>query len=178
MQDTLKVTKPMDISIVAEYIRNCSPESKFYLGSDSERYKRKGVWYADYTIVVVAHIDGRHGCKVFGEIQTARDYDQRKDRPSMRLMGEVYRVAELFGRLQDVLKDRYVEIHLDLNSKKVHASNLVVTEALGYIKGTCNIDAKLKPEAFSASFCADRLKEILQVPYCDSRPSSLTKVGV
>lgn len=150
----------MDYPKVKDYIRNCSEQTLFYLGSDSERYKKNGLWYADYTIVVVCHIDGCHGCKVFGEVQTARDYDQRKDRPSMRLMGEVHRVAGLFTKLHDVLEDRYVEIHLDLNSKKIHASNLVVTEALGYIKGVCNVDAQLKPNAFAASFAADRLKEI------------------
>jgi len=169
MIDNLKVTKPMDMALVSDYIRKCSKESKFYLGSDSERYKRKGIWYADYTVVVVCHIDGCHGCKVFGEVQTARDYDQRKDRPSMRLMGEVYRVAELFGKLEPVLKSRYVEVHIDINSKKIHASNIVAAQAIGYIKGVCNIDAQLKPNAFAASFAADRVKEIISVPYHDAR---------
>lgn len=151
----------MDVDFVKEFIKNCSATTSFYLGSDSERYRnRNGIWVADFTTVVVCHIDSCHGAKVFGQIETAPDYDQRKDKPSMRLLGEVHRVAMLFDTLKDVLEDRHVEVHLDLNSKKIHASNAVVAEALGYIKGTCGIDAMLKPDAFAASFCADRFSEV------------------
>jgi uncharacterized protein len=155
-----KMKRSMDLDVVRDYILKCSRSTSFYLGSDSERYKKNGIWVADFTTVVVCHIDSCHGAKVFGQIETARDYDQRKDKPSMRLLGEVHRVAELFDTLKDVLQDRRVEVHLDLNSKKIHASNAVVAEALGYIKGTCGIDAHLKPNAFAASFCADRFSEV------------------
>jgi predicted RNase H-related nuclease YkuK (DUF458 family) len=36
-----------------------------------------------------------------------------------------------------------------------------VQQAIGYIKGTCNVDAQVKPNAFAASYAADRLKFIL-----------------
>lgn len=152
--------RTMDLEVVREYIRNCSQTTSFYLGADSERYKRNGIWMADFTSVVVCHLDSCHGGKVFGEIETARDFDQRMAKPSMRLLGEVHRVAELFEKLKDVLADRNVEVHLDLNSKKIHASNAVVAEALGYIKGMCGIDAQLKPNAWAGSYVADRFSEV------------------
>jgi uncharacterized protein len=106
------------------------------------------------------HIDGRHGCKIFGEIDRERDYDQRSDRPSMRLMNEVYRVSELFQRLAPVLGDREVEVHLDINPNEMHGSSCVIQQAIGYIRGTCNVIPMVKPQAFAASYAADRLKSL------------------
>ena len=69
--------KSLNIQEIKSFIEQQSPETKIYLGADSERYKREGKWYADYTIAVVVHIDGRHGCKIFGEVQTELDYDAK-----------------------------------------------------------------------------------------------------
>jgi predicted RNase H-related nuclease YkuK (DUF458 family) len=153
--------KKLNLEEVKEYILAQSPETKIYLGADSERFNMNGVWYADYTTAIVVHIDGRHGCKIFGEVTRERDYDQRKDRPSMRLMNEVYKVSELFQSLADVLEDRYVEVHLDINPNEMHGSSCVIQQAVGYIRGTCNVIPMVKPRAFAASYAADRLKEVL-----------------
>jgi predicted RNase H-related nuclease YkuK (DUF458 family) len=154
---------PLDIDKVTEFIRNTPENTKVYIGTDSERYKRRGQWWADYTLAVVVHIGGRHGCKVFGEIQTQKDYEQsgKKHKPNVRLMNEVYLAAELYFRLAEVLAEREVEIHLDLNPEPEHASNSVVQQAIGYIRGTCNMTPIIKPYAYAASYAADRLKEIL-----------------
>jgi predicted RNase H-related nuclease YkuK (DUF458 family) len=37
----------------------------------------------------------------------------------------------------------------------------VVNEAVGYIRGMCNVVPFVKPRAFAASYAADRLKEVL-----------------
>jgi predicted RNase H-related nuclease YkuK (DUF458 family) len=79
----------------------------------------------------------------------------------MRLMNEVYKVSELFQRLADVLEDRHVEVHLDINPNQMYGSSCVVQQAIGYIKGTCNVTPMIKPKAFAASYAADRLKEVL-----------------
>lgn len=150
-----------DIEQVKTFIKQQSPETKVYLGADSERLNVRGIWYADYTLAVVVHIDGKHGCKIFGDIQRERDYDQKANKPAMRLMNEVYKVSELFQQLADVLQDRHVEVHLDINPNDNYASNVVVSQAIGYIKGTCNLTAHVKPDAFAASYAADRLKFIL-----------------
>lgn len=153
--------QPFDIEQVKQFIVEQSPETKIYLGADSERLNVRGIWYADYTLAVVVHIDGKHGCKIFGDIQRERDYDQKANKPAMRLMNEVYKVSELFQQLADVLEDRHVEVHLDINPNDKYASNIVVSQAIGYIKGTCNLTAQVKPDAFAASYAADRLKFIL-----------------
>lgn len=155
--------KPLNVKEVIAYIQEQPPETKIYLGADSERYRKNNKWMADYTLAVVVHKSGCHGCKIFGEIQTEVDYDQRKDKPVIRLMTEVYKVADLYLRLADALVDRHVEIHLDINPDEEYASNVVVQQAIGYIKGVCQMTPQIKPEAFAASFAADRLKEVLQI---------------
>lgn len=153
--------KKINIAQVKNFIDAQGPNTRVYLGADSERLLVNGIWYADYTLAVVIHIDGRHGCKIFGEVQRERDFDQKKSKPSMRLMGEVYKVSELFQRLAEVLEDRHVEVHLDINPNQLYGSSCVVQQAMGYIKGTCNVTPMIKPKAFAASYAADRLKEVL-----------------
>jgi len=35
-----------------------------------------------------------------------------------------------------------------------------VQQAIGYIRGTCNVIPFVKPDAFAASYAADRLKDL------------------
>lgn len=150
--------KKINLDEVKAFIDVQSPESRIYIGADSERFRINGVWHADYTVVIVVHVDGKHGCRVFGEVTRERDYDQRKDKPAMRLMNEVYKASEMFQKLSDVLQDRHVEVHLDINPDDHHASSNVVSQAIGYIRGTCNVEPLVKPRAFAASYAADRMK--------------------
>ena len=152
------IMRKINIKEVSDFINSQSPETKIYLGCDSERFRMNGVWYADYILAIVVHIDGKHGCKLFGEVLRERDYDQRKDRPSTRLMTEVYKVSELYLKLDEVLDGRDVEVHLDINPDEDHGSSCVLNQAIGYIKGTCNVVPLVKPDAFAASYAADRLK--------------------
>jgi len=150
--------RKIDIEEVKQYINTQTPETRIYIGVDSERIKINRVWYADYTAAIVVHIDGKHGCKLFGEVTRERDYDQRANRPNTRLMTEVYKVSELYLKLADVLEDRLVEVHLDINPDNHHASSNVVSQAIGYIRGTCNVVPLVKPEAFAATYAADRFR--------------------
>ena len=155
--------KKLDINEVKNFIEAQGPSTKIYIGADSTRFRHDSKWYADYTLAVVVHIDGCHGCKIFGETQTELDYDQKKSKPSMRLMNEVYKVSELFQQLREVLEDREVEVHLDINPNEMYGSSCVVQQAIGYIKGTCNVVPMVKPNAFAASYAADRLKHVMAV---------------
>ena len=155
--------KRFNLQEVKDFIVSMSEDSKIYIGSDSERFRNQGRWFADYTTAIVVHRDGNKGCKVFGYSESEPDYDQRKDKPRMRLMNEVMRSAQMYLDLEEAIGDRHCEIHLDINPNEKHGSSCVITEAVGYIKGMCNIIPMVKPEAFAASFCADRLKEVLHI---------------
>jgi len=149
--------KKMDLNRVATFIQNQSPETKIYLGCDSERVVVDGTWYADYILAVVVHINGNNGCKLFGEVHRERDYDNRMGRPSQRLMTEVYKVSQLYLDLSQLIPND-IDVHLDINPDENYGSSCVITEAIGYIRGTCNVIPFVKPDAFAASHAADRFK--------------------
>jgi len=150
--------KQLDLEEVRRYIDAQTPETRIYLGCDSERLRIDGVWYADYVLAIVVHINGNNGCKLFGEVHRERVYDQKASKPAMRLMTEVYKVSELYLKLAEVLEGRNVEVHLDINPNELHGSSCVISQAIGYIKGTCNVVPFVKPQAFAASYAADRFK--------------------
>ncbi len=150
----------MNMAEVREYISGCSKESKIYFGADSERINIDGTWYVDYLLAVVIHIDSKHGGKMFGHVERELDFDRRLDRPKMRLMNEVYKIASLYLELADILEDRQVSIHLDLNPLPIHGSNCATSEAIGYIKGVCGIDPVVKPNSWVASNVADAVKRL------------------
>jgi predicted RNase H-related nuclease YkuK (DUF458 family) len=149
--------KKMDLNRVATFIQNQSPETKIYLGCDSERVVVDGTWYADYILAVVVHINGNNGCKLFGEVHRERDYDSRMGRPSQRLMTEVYKVSQLYLDLSQLIPND-IDVHLDINPDENYGSSCVISEAIGYIRGTCNVIPFVKPDAFAASYAADRFK--------------------
>jgi len=152
--------KKINVEQIAEFTAGCGPETRLYIGCDSERLLVGGVWFADYITAVVIHINGNNGCKIFGAVERERDYDQRNDKPRMRLMNEVYKIAQLYLELSNVV-DLPIEVHLDLNPSELHNSNIVINEAVGYIRGMCNVIPMVKPRAFAASYAADRYKEIV-----------------
>lgn len=164
------MTLKLDPNEILEYLSRvdeaglpiCGPNTKIYIGGDSERFRVKGVWHADYIMVFVVHINGSQGCKIFGEVTRELDYDQRKDRPAQRLMTEIYKITELYERLKDVIEASGLEtaIHIDINPKKTAGSSCVINEAIGYIQGQTGLTPIPKPLAFAASYAADRWKEV------------------
>lgn len=155
--------KVINIDEVKEFIDAQGPGTKVYIGADSSRFSLDGKWYADYTLAIVVHINGNNGCKIFGEVQREVDYDQKKDKPRMRLMNEVYKVSDLYIKLFDALENPDIEVHLDINPNELYGSSCVAKEAIGYITGMCNVIPMVKPRAFAASYAADRLKEVLNM---------------
>jgi len=152
--------RKLNLDNVISFIEQQSPETKVYIGCDSERVMVDGTPYADYVLAIVVHINGNNGCKIFGEVIRERDFDQKRSKPRYRLMNEVYKVSELYLKLANVLVDRDIEVHLDINPNEMHESSCVINEAVGYIKGTCNVIPLVKPEAFAATYAADRFKTL------------------
>ena len=149
--------RKINLNHVQEYVSKCDPDTKIYIGCDSERINVKGEWYADYVIAIVIHINGNNGCKIFGQVTREKDFDKSNKKPRMRLMNEVYKVAEMYLKLAEIVEND-IEVHLDINPNEMYNSNIVINEAIGYIKGMCNVVPLVKPKAFAASYAADRLK--------------------
>ena len=157
----------LEVTEVLDYLETVSPDSKIYVGCDSEvvKIKRKKLTKVRYSIVVVVHISGSSGAKIFGTFEVD-DIDGEKDRwkmkPQYRLMNEVYKVTALYHKMAEALPGKDIEIHLDLNPNKEHLSNKVVQQAIGYVKGTTQQDALLKPDAWAASAAADKWYTVQQ----------------
>lgn len=159
--------KRIDLEEIRAFLTKCGPDTKVYIGTDSERFKHEGVWFADFITAIVIHIDGCKGARVFGEVTREKDYDQRKDRPFNRMMTEAKKSAEMFLKCQELFYDFEVEVHLDIAADESNGSNVAAQAAVGYIKAMCNVTPILKSKdgfgggpSFAASFAADRLKEI------------------
>lgn len=156
--------KSFDVETIKEFIKNSSKDSKIYFGCDSTRFVKKNkltnekTWFAKYAEVIVIHYDGKHGCKVFGQISVERDFDNKPSKPKTRMLMEVQKISELFSKFEDVLENRSVEIHLDINSNDSFGSNCAMNDALGMIRNMYGFDPKFKPDAaWAASYCADWL---------------------
>ena len=134
-------------------IRESSHESSVYVGSDSLVFKKNGKKFARYSTVIIVHKDSKHGCMLFHHNETLPEFGNLKQ----RLMTEVQYAVEIATELLDVIGNRHMEVHLDLNSSPNHKSNIAVKEALGWVKGSLGIDGVIKPDSFAATHCADHL---------------------
>jgi predicted RNase H-related nuclease YkuK (DUF458 family) len=144
----------IDLEEVKETIRS-RPNAKIYFGCDSTKFKKNGEWHARFVVAVVVYEKDNN--KIFGEISYERDFDKDPSRPALRMMNEVFKVSSIVLELQEVLEDRYFEIHLDINPNIMHGSSVALGQAIGYIKGVNGIDPVVKPDAWCASAVADHL---------------------
>lgn len=143
----------MNLEEVKKAIRSSSSSTRIYLGCDSKVNRKKHI---KFCTVVILHIDGKHGGKMFSRVETEPFYG-KPSVPKMRLLQEVQKVVELGLEIQESIGDRHFEVHLDLNTDPKYKSQGAAQEACGYVLGSLGIDAKLKPEAFAASTAADTL---------------------
>lgn len=149
----------IDFGEIDRFLEHCGSETRIYVGCDSRVYhSSQRIPMISYTTAIVVHIDGKHGGKLFYEnsVEEAKELDKKK--PNLRLMTEVYKVSQLYLDLIDNVDnciEKDIEIHVDINPNKEHKSSAIITEALGYIRGVCQVDAKVKPEAWAASTVAD-----------------------
>ena len=143
---------------IVDLLCEVDDNTKIYIGSDSVRFKKNGEKFFRVATVLVVHLNGRNGCKVFRHRSTHRDYDMKKSRPSQRLMTEVMQTCELYHQVAPLISGYSVEIHADINPDEKHGSSCVAQQAAGYILGMTGLpeeQIKLKPHAFVASFGAD-----------------------
>lgn len=130
-----------------EAIRNSSKNSSVYIGCDSLILSNGKV---DYSTVVVLHLNSKNGCKVFHNSVKQRDFGNLR----ARLMTEVQYALEAFQAIEDVIDERKLEIHLDINPDPRYASNCVTAEAIGWVR-SLGLVAKVKPYSFAATSAAD-----------------------
>ena len=145
-----------EVAEITQYLQDMPANSSVYIGADSVKFKRKGVWWARFNVAFIVHIGSKHGGKIFHCTEVERDYDPKKEKPRMRLMNEVYKAVGVYMQFAELLEELPVEIHIDINSDEKHNSHIVLREALGYVKGMTGLDGVPKPDAWAASHAGDR----------------------
>lgn len=139
---------------IHDYILNFKKENelsgrsvKAFLGTDSQNH----LYYTRFVTVICLQVE-RNGVHVLvNKMDLPKIYDYK-----YRLLKEADVSAE-FARNNGsffVKNDLSFEIHCDYNSKSNHKSNIVVTEAMNYFN-TMGFTAKIKSEAYGASYAAD-----------------------
>ena len=146
----------LDIEELVQLLSTLTKKTKIYLGCDSIRFIDKNdEKMGRYATVLIVHMDGSKGCKIFSNISYEPDYDLKKDRPKLRLLNEVRKVCYLYSQVIPYIDEYEIEVHLDINTDPKHGSNCVAQEAAVYVLGMTGIEPKLKPESWAASFGAD-----------------------
>lgn len=145
---------------VKNYLATASEGTEVFIGCDSQRFKDdQKIWHASYTSVLVIHKrnESGRGCGgvVFAETERAQDYDQKHNRPYMRMMNEALKATELYQQLEEELLEFEVELHLDINKDARHGSNCAHNAAVGYVTGMTGRPVRTKPDAWAASHVAD-----------------------
>lgn len=143
----------INLEEVVSFIRAQSPETSVYVGGDSQGYKHNDENWTLFIVIIGVHIDGCKGVKVFKQAEWLRDYSGSM---RQRLIAEVSMIVSIAGAIMDRIGNRRFQIHLDINSDEKHASNAVIKEAIGYVKGVLGVEPRTKPESFMASIGADR----------------------
>ena len=140
-----------------EAIKNSSEKTSVYIGCDSNCFDKRGVMYANYSTVIVVHKDSSKGAQVFHNSFKMKDYGVLET----RLMMEVSCALEAFDAIKDVIGNRYLELHIDVNPDPHYASNRVSSQAIGWVR-SMGIEAKIKPDSFAASSVADKVARLNQ----------------
>jgi len=148
-----KILMPLEENL-HEYILNFKSKNelagrsvKIFVGTDSQNH----LAFTRFVTVICLQVV-RNGVHVIvNRMDLPKIYDYK-----YRLLKEADISAEFARNNKFFFKNNNIpfEIHCDYNSKSYHKSNLVVTEAMNYFN-TMGFTAKIKSEAFGASYAAD-----------------------
>ena len=123
-------------------LENCD---KIFVGCDSKYFKE----YVLYAYAICFR--GPMGINYFWSREKKRG--QGRDLYS-RIWGEVERAVSVSNWINENIEKINIEVHADINSNPIYASNLYNKAASGYIIG-CGYSYRCKPEAWAATSVAD-----------------------
>ena len=143
------------INQIIEYLPHIPPNSKIYIGCDSQvhSYKRKKGQFTCYSAAVIIHKSQKNGCKVFADSWVEKGSSIEIFH---RIMKEVEKTVEIYQILEEALLEHEVEIHLDINSDTRYPSSKVAASAVGYVHSITGRPTFIKPNSFAASNVSDR----------------------
>jgi len=122
---------------------------KLFVGSDSNIV---GGICTFANVICLYDENKRNGGRYF--VRTRREPMKLSKYPHARLMQEAQYAVEIALELSEMFPSENIEIHLDVNSKKGHASYSLADQLSGYAK-SAGFMCKMKPESWAASGIAD-----------------------
>lgn len=136
---------------------------KVCVGTDSQK---RGFGYR-YVTAIVLEIKQPSGTDRFGRetfigkgamIVAGSKYEKGVPTVNERMIKEVQSTVMVAYDIYPLLDlyDIKLELHADINQNPMHASNVALKSAIGYMSGI-PCDIKVKPDAYAASSCADKL---------------------
>lgn len=141
-------------------IQSSSATSSIYVGCDSQVFSRKEKGTkkkykeAKYSTVIILHMDSCRGASIiYKDVNTIRDFGNMRQ----RLIAEVGMTVEAALAIAPYVGDRNFEVHIDISKDSANKSSVALKEAIGYVTGTLGFAPKVKPEAFVATHCSDRI---------------------
>jgi hypothetical protein len=140
--------KKFNFDEIKKFISRTSKETSIYVGCDSKQNGDLTVFVS----VIVIHIDSNKGGKIFYEVNKIKRIKSLRE----RLLKEVDFAIMTALNIIDVVGERPLEIHLDINPDKRYKSSIIVKEAISYVLAQ-GLQPKLKPESFAAYCVADYL---------------------
>ena len=138
------------IQYITDYTKS-NADVEIYVGCDSQVHGRN----IDYGIVVILHKPHAGGHVLYTEVQTNRIKGKPTENLFTRLWQEVEFSLTIAERLRaSDIKVKYIDV--DLNPDPRWGSNTVLRAAMGYVESMGYIP-RCKPDAWSASYCADKI---------------------
>ena len=128
----------------------------FFVGTDSQNYKRRGSKHTCFTSAIVAYKMGTGGLSIIHDDKTDFIESLRQ-----RLLMEAMRSLECAWFMDQTLSEKNAitiarpQIHLDVNTDHKHDSSRYRQELVGLITAQ-GFEAVCKPYAWAASCLADR----------------------
>lgn len=137
---------------VKEYIAQYPGEYELFIGTDSQRMRKKNTVL--FAMVICMYRKGKGAHIIYSKHK--RTDKMLKDK-LMRLRTEVGYSIEIANYLMahDVLiNPDIMTIHIDISPSKKNASNAIYQEAIGWVRGMGYL-VEAKPNAPSSSYAAD-----------------------
>lgn len=138
--------KRFNFDEIRQYILTTTESSSIYVGCDSRVVGHSTIFVS----VIVIHINSSNGCKIFYQ----KDKINRNMTLRERLMKEVDYAVLTALSIIDVIGNRKLEVHLDINPNENYKSNIIVKEAVGYVLAQ-GLKPVLKPFSIAAYCIAD-----------------------
>jgi predicted RNase H-related nuclease YkuK (DUF458 family) len=142
-----KTFREEPIPSIRDFVRDVSREGQaVHIGTDSQQAGRLTRF-----VTVVVILTPRRG----GRVAYVRESVRRIASLRERLLREVWRSVSLGIELEAVVPGE-LTVHIDANPVVTHKSSAHVQELVGLVVGQ-GFKAAIKPEAWAATHCADRV---------------------